>query len=673
MAPIAQNKSVNIGTLTPQSLKANNPQKYSSQQDPAVLASRKPNVQVQAKGFTKYKTPDDILMATEKTTNPTQSTWKPQTVLEAKKPMSVELPKIETPKQEMPQQVRDNLIAANVSPDLLKSNNDSPFSETEHDAIKKSKFFTRDQVKKLIDNAPSDEIKGQIVDGLITKWYKLEWYETNDWDWSTKSKVGNFTKWVFWSIIEWWINLWQVVDEYMVAPVLQKLFSDKKRANKSQEEKDQVREKMKEQFREIIWVSDEWAYTAWENTGEIWQLFLPTPWGKSRIVTAIASKADDIAAWMKYWEKAVKYGKMAVDGAVDVQKYSAISEWEIAWPWETAIGAILNPTLSAAWAFAGNVLKKWKELVTNTITKDEAIARVIQWKPKDLQAGKNILPTINTKWVKDYKQLWDVLEQEWSKAMQELDEILLTTNKTVWPKDTIIKTAVWDTTVSSNPVSRAIGHLEELYAKIWDDIGSATIAETKKSFDSGKLSIKQLNDLAREYGSKLSAFSTKTWDPLTSVWSQMLENTRKWLKEISRDQLWIFWETAKALDSRYSDISTLKTLANKVHEKAYMLSNRVEKRGFGEKIGRKIWYILDLVTAWWIKWIAAKFIPSNQWYKSFNYLDIQDDLAKNLKILEKLDNVANNTFSNSRTITKLDSIIGELRSRGVSVGAVENG
>ena len=112
MAPTAPLMSFDPTKITTASLMKNNPQAYSSQENPAVVQQRKKEIQVVSKGFTKYQTPQDIINATAKTASPTMSTWQPQAPLEAIKPMNVEIPKVEDVKQPMPQQVRDNLIAS---------------------------------------------------------------------------------------------------------------------------------------------------------------------------------------------------------------------------------------------------------------------------------------------------------------------------------------------------------------------------------------------------------------------------------------------------------------------------------------------------------------------------------------------------------------------------------
>jgi len=277
--------------------------------------------------------------------------------------------------------------------------------------------------------------------------------------------------------------------------------------------------------------------------------------------------------------------------------------------------------------------QKAAHLIRPKPTAEQALGQVLQGKTKDLAKGKKALAAIDTTGVKTYadlsKKIDDAIPDYARKVDAELmkDPItyslddLSTVQKTKGGKD-----------VTSNFVKDSIEHLEELYTKIGDPVKAGNMTELLEKVKVGGLTKKEVNDLARVYGSEFGdkAFSRVTGDALTSVNAQAYENVRQGLKEVARRGL---SDSAKELDSTISSLYNTRKLISKNVEAANRLRQKIDERGLGEKIGRGVLVALDVATAGVVKGAVLKLLPRGLGYKVKNFIDLEESLARNLKII----------------------------------------
>ncbi len=269
------------------------------------------------------------------------------------------------------------------------------------------------------------------------------------------------------------------------------------------------------------------------------------------------------------------------------------------------------------------------------------VSRIVQGKPKDIPAASRALADIETQGVKTFKELRNVVSEKTSILSKTLDKMLLAQKGRFKPKDLIITTQVGKTTVKQNFVDDAIEQLDELYRKIKDAPAQARIINLKNKLNTQGLDAKELNDLAKEYGSEFSkrAFSKVTGEPLTSVNAQAFENTRKGIKETVRGKL--EGDAAKALDLRQSDLIRVNTLIEKQAVASNKVFQKAEKIGLFKSGAKKLGGVVDIATLGTLSGFISRFVPTSVGIKTLNALDLEKELSKSLKELRKLSGIKN--------------------------------
>lgn len=261
--------------------------------------------------------------------------------------------------------------------------------------------------------------------------------------------------------------------------------------------------------------------------------------------------------------------------------------------------------------------------------------KIIQGESKDVAKATRALGDIDTIGVKTFEDLrTQAIEPKSTALKAELDEFL-DQDKRSFTLDDLEKTVkAGKEVLTKNPVRDALDQLEELYDKTKDIDNLARIKELKIKADGAGISARELNDLAREHGGKLKAFSPTTGTPPTSVTKQAFENTRKGVKTSVRDQFKS--EIPKAIDARLSDLIQTEKLVTKMEKKVNSLTQKIQKRGVLEKLARATGRTVDVLTGGAIRGFLTSFLPSNIGNKVLNSLDLQDQLKKNLTRFERL-------------------------------------
>lgn len=272
--------------------------------------------------------------------------------------------------------------------------------------------------------------------------------------------------------------------------------------------------------------------------------------------------------------------------------------------------------------------------VTPKPTAIQAVGQVLQGKTEDIEEGVKAFANLNIEGVKASTGLLKKIDDTISTLAKQVDDILAKDTTLTKLKDLVIegKTAAGKI-IKNNPVETGLKHLEELYTKTGDLVSAQNIKDILKKAKTVGLRRLEVNDASRVYGQEFGqkAFS-KLGDPLTSVNAQLFENTRKSLKEIARKGLG--GSKAEALDKAMSSLYNTRTLIRKNVDAVTKLQQKIQERGLFEKIGHTVSKYGDILTGGSIRGLVGGLLPRGAGYKVMNALDLEAQLAKNLKIIQ---------------------------------------
>jgi hypothetical protein len=279
-----------------------------------------------------------------------------------------------------------------------------------------------------------------------------------------------------------------------------------------------------------------------------------------------------------------------------------------------------------------------KKIAPKELTPEQAVGQVIQGKSTDIIKAQKAIESIDTKGVETYKDLAGKLQEKKKDLISTVDNEL-SKDATVYPIDQLVtkSTTKSGKDITVNYVEKSLNDLKEFYKTVGDAVKESEIDDliSKKAFTR-----KEVNDISRiyneEFGSK--AFS-KLGDPLTSVNAQAYENTRKGLKDVARQG--IGGSEAKLADSTLSAIYNTEKLVKRNIEAVNKLKQRINERGLLEKAGHFVSKYGDILTGGTIRGLIGGLLPRGAGYKILNALDLEDQLKKNLEIINKSLNAKN--------------------------------
>lgn len=263
----------------------------------------------------------------------------------------------------------------------------------------------------------------------------------------------------------------------------------------------------------------------------------------------------------------------------------------------------------------------------------DAIGRVLQGDMKDIETGRKALRQVDMSDVKTYKEGADRIREQIGAISRGVDDVL-ETDSTPRMLDTLsLKTTVGGETVEQNYVRQALNQLEEHYTKV-NDIAKATqIKQLRQKAETVGLTLKEINNIARQHGVDLNAYNMN--DELASgLKKQAVENTRKGVKATTRD---LFGNNiTKAADAEITALKRVEKLFNDMAEKVNDLQQRVMQRSLGAKVGRLAAQVLDVISGGFLKSFGRTLlIERGGGAQVFNALDLEKQLAKNLKLIQK--------------------------------------
>lgn len=267
-----------------------------------------------------------------------------------------------------------------------------------------------------------------------------------------------------------------------------------------------------------------------------------------------------------------------------------------------------------------------------------ATGRILQGKPEDVDTGLRALSNIDTKDVKTYKELNTKIDDELTNVRTELDTYLEDYD-TKFTRQQLGKFDDVDgKTVASTPVIDAIDQLRAFYEKTGRSADVERMNQLLAKVDSEGITVKELNDLARLHGRELNAYNA-SGELASGLNKQAAENTRQGLKTVVRDRLPD--DTARDLDAQMSDLLDTQNLTKKMEDKVNQLQQKIKNRSLGAKVGATIFDTLDMLTFGSARGFIQKGFPSNVGQKTANSLDLEEELAKNLKEIDRLLKIKN--------------------------------
>jgi hypothetical protein len=282
-------------------------------------------------------------------------------------------------------------------------------------------------------------------------------------------------------------------------------------------------------------------------------------------------------------------------------------------------------------------------------TPERVVGQITQAGPKDIPVAERGLSAVDTEGVKTYKDLGTRLDQGIKRNLQAVDTALEQSTDTYTPKKLTQRVQVTpgqpvteggklgSNYIKTDYVGKALDDLEELYDKTFDPPAQAKAARLKAKYLSEGLTPKEINDIAREYGTNFGkkAFG-KSGEALTSVNATAYENVRSGIKNTVRS-IMPDAETQK-LDMQTHDMIKTKTLTDKVADQVFKLENKMQKAGLLQKVGRALGKTFDVASGGLARGIARGVTGSSFGADEvMSAVKVQEMLEKNLQLLRRLN------------------------------------
>ena len=299
----------------------------------------------------------------------------------------------------------------------------------------------------------------------------------------------------------------------------------------------------------------------------------------------------------------------------------------------TAIGAGIGGAIGGAITGVGSLVRRQQRIKQQL---NDTVGQIIQGTKQERSAALRTLKEIDVQDVNTYTDLKEGINARTSALGDEINTLLDASPDKIAQKEFVKVAKVGDKTVKQDFVAKSLDDLEEAFEAAVEPENVARIQNLRSAFKREGLNVRELNDLAKEYGTefKTRAF-TKKGDQKTTVTADAFENTRKGLKNSLRGKL--PGENAKLIDSEISDSIKTNTLIEKMEDKVTKLSQKVSERGLLEKGARTAVNFIDALTFHSLKGAASAVFPSNVGLKTLNSLTLQERLQKNLIMLQKLE------------------------------------
>lgn len=308
--------------------------------------------------------------------------------------------------------------------------------------------------------------------------------------------------------------------------------------------------------------------------------------------------------------------------------------------------AVENKATQALSEYRAKVAEEAKRQV------DDLAQQIAQGNQKDITRVKRALSDIDVTDVKTYKDLTETFNAKIEGVSSGLDDVLGTNTEVKKLSQLKLQSTVGGEKVTHNYVDDALNQLDDFYQKTGNQSGIASIKQLKKLAQTDGLRVRDINDLAKLHGRELSAFNANG-EAASGLTKQAAENTRMGVKNTAKG---IFKNPVyDQADKEMSALIRARNLSQRMEGEVQKLRGRIQKRGWGEKVGRLVYNAFDLATGNSLSgFLRAGFVPRGGGLKTLNALDLEQTLAKNLKEVQRL---LDNGATEQSVISKLESII----------------
>ncbi len=215
----------------------------------------------------------------------------------------------------------------------------------------------------------------------------------------------------------------------------------------------------------------------------------------------------------------------------------------------------------------------------------------------------------------------------------KLDETLATKTDTKPLTDLTHTFKVGESSVSHNYVEDALSQLKDHYTSTNDVAGLEKITQLENKAKTSGLTIQEVNDLAKEHGNTISAFNANG-QAASGITKQAAENTRTGVKATAREMF--NNPVFKAADEQLSNLIRTRDLVASVAENVNKLQQKIQERSFGEKAGRLVGQVMNIIGLNSPKGFIEYFLSRGTGLKTLNALDLEKQLSKNLKNLQEV-------------------------------------
>lgn len=299
-------------------------------------------------------------------------------------------------------------------------------------------------------------------------------------------------------------------------------------------------------------------------------------------------------------------------------------------------GALVGGVLGGASAGATNyLLSKTQKAAKTDLKINNLVGNVTQGDKKQIEKARQALQTIDVNEVKKFSDLKKVSAEKIESIAKKQDEIFDNYPDKI-AVDSLSKKVG---SKEQNFIKQAISQLKKFYDETENLEGFAKIEAFEADIAKNGITVKEINNLAREYNIELAskAFSKTTGEPLTSINKIASENVRRGLKGVSRSVLPD--DASRILDKEMENLFTLKATSEKLEDSVQKLQNKVMERGLVEKVGRAIGKVFKNipVVGSGSRGLFTALLDSNVGNKSMNALKLEKELATSLQKINKLN------------------------------------
>lgn len=297
-----------------------------------------------------------------------------------------------------------------------------------------------------------------------------------------------------------------------------------------------------------------------------------------------------------------------------------------------ALGGATGGVLGGATSIAQRKIVQQLEKRQNAVR--DSVERIIQSKkPGDTKKATEALSQLDIDDVKSYTDLRNKAQQQ-VKLIQDAKDAAFDTNKeTKKLADLAYSIDVGEERVAKNFVEDALDQLQDFYIKTNDVKAATEITQLRNKANDVGLTIREVDELARRHGSDLNAYNA-SGELASGLTKQASENTREGLKETARSNFGS--DLAKKADGEMHKLIKVIDLAEKMEESVQKLRSKIMDRGLMGELGHFLVNAADFVSGGFLKGATrALLTPRGQGYNTLNALDLENQLQKNLQIIQK--------------------------------------